>query len=268
MPSRSKHPKASELKRTGKGTQASALDHKPSTKNVVAKPIWPPLLHLPSAADLTLRPILTDQILTISGFWTSGLSKSYISFLSGLPLLTTPGNPRKGDAVRVNDRFQVDDAEFAEKMWSSSALKELVEHVFVDGKVLDEGEKLELWGGEVLGLNSNIRIYRYVPGQFFDQHYDESNSLVFRPSNPEISPIPARTTWTLLLYLSSCQGGETAFYPEAENRREGTPEPVVVETEVGMALLHRHGRDCLLHEGREVKEGVKWVIRSDLCVRR
>lgn len=37
---------------------------------------------------------------------------------------------------------------------------------------------------------------------------------------------------------------------------------------MGMALLHRHGRDCLLHEGREVVEGEKWVVRSDLCVRR
>lgn len=44
--------------------------------------------------------------------------------------------------------------------------------------------------------------------------------------------------------------------------------PVVVELEVGMALLHRHGKECMLHEGREVLAGEKWVIRSDLCVRR
>ena len=35
-----------------------------------------------------------------------------------------------------------------------------------------------------------------------------------------------------------------------------------------MGLLHRHGNDCMLHEGSEVKEGEKWIIRSDLCVRR
>jgi hypothetical protein len=38
--------------------------------------------------------------------------------------------------------------------------------------------------------------------------------------------------------------------------------------EVGMGLLHKHGDDCLLHEGREVKAGVKWVLRSDLVVER
>lgn len=43
---------------------------------------------------------------------------------------------------------------------------------------------------------------------------------------------------------------------------------MVVDLEVGMALLHKHGQDCLLHEGREVTQGAKWVIRSDLCVKR
>lgn len=35
-----------------------------------------------------------------------------------------------------------------------------------------------------------------------------------------------------------------------------------------MALLHRHGEQCLLHEGREVLSGEKWVLRSDLVVER
>ncbi len=90
------------------------------------------------------------------------------------------------------------------------------------------------------------------------------------PSSP--TTVPARTTWTLLLYLSSpatgCKGGETVFYPEPLSRKAALPLPVVAELEVGMALLHRHGKDCLLHEGREVTEGEKWIIRSDLCVKR
>lgn len=45
-------------------------------------------------------------------------------------------------------------------------------------------------------------------------------------------------------------------------------DPVVVDLEVGMALLHKHGQDCLLHEGKAVTKGEKWVIRSDLCVKR
>jgi hypothetical protein len=92
------------------------------------------------------------------------------------------------------------------------------------------------------------------------------------PSAHSSERVAAKTTWTLLLYLSSpatgCKGGETIFYPDPPSKREPTPPPVVAELEVGMALLHRHGKDCLLHEGREVLEGEKWIIRSDLCVRR
>ena len=92
------------------------------------------------------------------------------------------------------------------------------------------------------------------------------------PSAHSPNAVAAKTTWTLLLYLSSpatgCQGGETVFYPDPPSKREPAPPPVVAELEVGMALLHKHGKDCLLHEGREVLEGEKWVIRSDLCVKR
>jgi hypothetical protein len=73
--------------------------------------------------------------------------------------------------------------------------------------------------------------------------------------------MPARTTWTLLIYLTTTEGGETVFYPE-----DGSA-PLSVAPEVGMALLHRHGEHCLLHEGKEVRKGEKWVIRSDLVVR-
>lgn len=35
-----------------------------------------------------------------------------------------------------------------------------------------------------------------------------------------------------------------------------------------MVLLHKHGNDCMLHEGREVLDGEKWIIRTDVCVKR
>ncbi|EME82897.1 uncharacterized protein MYCFIDRAFT_90177 [Pseudocercospora fijiensis CIRAD86] len=233
-------------------------------------PYWPPIQTLPSS-ELAIEILLKDQILTISQLWTSKLCKSYVTFLKTLPLVTTPGKPKKGEAVRVNDRYQVNDARFAEQLWSCTALKDLVTQPVIDGVELDENARSELWGGDVLGLNPNIRIYRYSKGQFFDQHYDDSNNIDF-PSAESPNRVAAKTTWTLLLYLTSpatgCQGGETVFYPEASSKREAAPPPVVAELEVGMALLHRHGKDCLLHEGREVTEGEKWVIRSDLVVKR
>lgn len=59
------------------------------------------------------------------------------------------------------------------------------------------------------------------------------------------------------------------FYPDVPKKYKGTPpEPVVANLETGLALLHMHGKECMLHEGREVTDGAKWVIRSDLCVKR
>lgn len=203
--------------------------------------------------------------------------------------------------MRVNDRFQIEDARFAEMLWSGTAMRELVTTRFGEiynedtGEVEDgdgpgtSGELAQLakqtWGGDVLGLNPNIRIYRYSKGQFFAQHCmsntlpdkppldslltfpdDESNNLTVHPANTTKS-IPARTTWTLLIYLTTCTGGETVFYPGSP-RANRNPEPISVAPEVGMALLHRHGDQCMLHEGKEVTGGEKWVLRSDLVVAR
>ncbi|KAK3077723.1 hypothetical protein LTS18_009480 [Coniosporium uncinatum] len=224
---------------------------------------WPPLTPLPSS-DLSIKTVVPSQILTISSFWPSKLCNTYISFLSSLPLTTTPAGPKRGLALRVNDRFQISDPTFAEKLWSGTALKELV----LEYAAAEPG----IWGGEVVGLNPNIRVYRYRPGQFFDRHFDDSNDVAFATSSPrDAAEVKAKTTWTLLLYLTDrstgCVGGETVFYPEAKKKGKGE-EPVVCELEVGMMLLHRHGRECMLHEGREVTQGEKWVLRSDICVKR
>jgi len=105
---------------------------------------------------------------------------------------------------------------------------------------------------------------------------DDSNTLLV--GSP---PSPHRTIYTLLLYLTGPSdgviGGETVFYPDAQyvpltkkemRERSGRDERKVIEVqpERGMALLHRHGDECLLHEGKEVKEGIKWVLRSDLVL--
>ncbi|KAI4204695.1 MAG: hypothetical protein LQ350_001010 [Teloschistes chrysophthalmus] len=208
-------------------------------------PNWPPLKPLIPTSDLALKTLLEDQIILIRNFFTSSLCKNYVSFLSTLPLVTTPGKPKKGDALRVNDRFQVDDPGFADQLWDIAGLRELVTREDGDGR-----------------------------GRSKEELDDESNVLVL-PTSP---PTPAKTTWTLLIYLSGpstgCVGGETVFYPELgsakkiSGKENDGSEPVVVDLEVGMALLHKHGQDCLLHEGREVTQGEKWVIRSDLCVKR
>ncbi|OZJ04081.1 hypothetical protein BZG36_03381 [Bifiguratus adelaidae] len=212
---------------------------------------WPALRPLVPTADLSPEVLVEGQIVVIRNLLTSTLCSRYVSFLSSLPLITTPG-PKKGEAVRVNDRFQIQDAGFAHHLWMDTGLHDLI---------TQSGG----WGGVPCGLNPNIRIYRYRKGQFFDQHYDEANAVM--AGSP---PLPARTTWTLLIYLTGaatgCVGGETVFYPEPRARKAGRVDPLAIAPEVGMALLHKHGQDCMLHEGKLVEGGEKWVIRSDLCV--
>ncbi|KAK0729749.1 hypothetical protein B0H67DRAFT_630322 [Lasiosphaeris hirsuta] len=228
-------------------------------------PAWPTFKPELPATDLALETVVPDKVVVFRSFFPRSLCRDYVSFLANLPLTTTPGKPKRGHAVRVNDRYQIDDATFADRLWSETGLKDAV---------LDP-DLAHLWylslstaGGEVIGLNPNIRIYRYLKGHFFDAHYDDSNNVTIKAAGSN-DIVPAKTTWTLLLYLTSsadgCTGGETAFYP---HERRSAKEEIVVNPETGMLLLHKHGDDCMLHEGREVTAGEKWILRTDLCVRK
>ncbi|KAK1255980.1 hypothetical protein MKX07_008239 [Trichoderma sp. CBMAI-0711] len=182
----------------------------PQAPPPAAPPSWPAFK--PPLPVVELYPEVhpaTDNIVLLSSFFPRSLCRDYVAFLKTLPLQTTPSKPKKGEAVRVNDRFQIDDP-----------------------------------GGQPVGLNPNIRIYRYSKGQYFDCHYDDSNYLT-------LDSEPVRTTWTLLLYLTSsadgCVGGETVFYP---HDRKSAAEEIVISLETGMLLLHKHGHDCLLVQDR------------------
>lgn len=134
-----------------KETQSSSTAKPESKKPPTERPNWPPFQPLILESDLSLHQLIPNQIVTIPNFWTATLCKTYVSFLSSLPLTTTPGKPKKGEAVRVNDRFQIDDAAFAERLWSGTALKNLVLGINEEGALgMTEAARRELWGGDVV----------------------------------------------------------------------------------------------------------------------
>ena len=91
-----------------------------------------------------------------------------------------------------------------------------------------------------IGLNERFRYYRYTPGQKFALHRDGA----YQRENGEESKL------TCILYLNDdFTGGETAV-----NDR-------VVKPQQGMALIFRRE---LLHEGRPVLDGSKYVLRTDV----
>ncbi|KAM7187119.1 hypothetical protein V8F20_011110 [Naviculisporaceae sp. PSN 640] len=254
-------------KRPGKAKTAPASQpagtNTTNTTNSAQPPSWPPFKPPLPVADLELESIVKDKVVVLRSFFPRSLCRDYVLFLKTLPLTTTPGKPKRGMALRVNDRFQIDDFAFAHRLWTETGLKE----------ALTQTDMTSLWGGELIGLNPNIRVYRYLKGHFFDAHYDDSNNVTVTTPDEgqggQQQQQQAKTTWTLLLYLTSssegCVGGETVFYP---HDRRSAKEEIAVSLETGMCLLHKHGDDCMLHEGREVLAGEKWILRTDLCVKR
>ena len=145
-------------------------------------------------------------------------------------------------AFRDNHRIAVEDEALAEQLWDKGGLC----HICAD---------LRYNGNPPVGLNSNIRFYRYSAGQKFSKHVDGSYQLASG----------AETGYTLLVYLNGGNnkkgglvGGETMFYGERGERL------LAVTPKCGMALLHLHGEECMEHEGALVRSGCKYILRSDV----
>eukprot|EP00802_Teleaulax_amphioxeia_P014931 Tamp_15011.p2 GENE.Tamp_15011~~Tamp_15011.p2 ORF type:complete len:236 (+),score=15.88 Tamp_15011:729-1436(+) len=127
-------------------------------------------------------------------------------------------------AHRDNGRIAIDSPEVAAAIWER--IRPMTPpHVF---------------GRPATGCNSNIRLYKYQPGQRFGKHIDQSNYL-----GSELGA----TEFTVLIYLSEATGGETVFYKD----HDGDHEALRYAPRTGSALLHAHGQRCLTHEGSEVR---------------
>jgi hypothetical protein len=98
----------------------------PAPKPTAVAPSWPAFKPSLPVIDLTFESLVQDKVVVLRSFFPRSLCRDYVSFLRDLPLVTTPGKPKRGDAVRVNDRLQIDDATFADRLWSETGLKELL----------------------------------------------------------------------------------------------------------------------------------------------
>ncbi|KAI0748286.1 hypothetical protein C8Q80DRAFT_1270710 [Daedaleopsis nitida] len=226
---------------------------KPRATHSTAPPPKPPQVSFPVIShkdELECRVLLEDQILLIDDLFSPEECKTYVKFIDSLPLELTPPKKR-GEAERVNHRMSIASVDFAQRLYAVLA-PHLPEFPYPASVRRPAGATAR----PVHSLNSNIRVYKYVTGQYFGPHYDDS---------VRDAATGAKSEWTLLIYLTGAQdgveGGETIFYKD----QRGKPvETIVPPLTRGTALLHRHGQDCLLHEGSPVVEGDKYVLRSDL----
>ncbi|KAK3016908.1 hypothetical protein RJ639_006513 [Escallonia herrerae] len=207
-------------------------------------------------AKLQITRLKDNDLFTVHNFFTSAESKAFVKAAESTGFVHQGSlGPTYGEAYRDNDRISVNDPVLADKIWKSG-LDILLSDLKIRGKV-------------AVGLNTNIRFYRYKVGQRFGRHIDESTDL----------GEGKHTHYTLLVYLSGgCKlkskndsdgtgdssseplvGGETVFYGPRNSLVAEVPP-----TE-GTALLHIHGDKCMLHEARNVTKGVKYVLRSDIA---
>ncbi|KAI1272006.1 prolyl 4-hydroxylase [Xylaria sp. FL0933] len=127
-------------------------------------------------------------------------------------------------------------------------------------------------GRKARGINRRFRVYRYVPGAEYRCHFDggwppsgidpKTGAYVY-----DASPADAKQTslFTFLVYLNDeFEGGETTFF--TPSIREGVMNAHPVRPTMGSVALFPHGdaKGALLHEGTGVREGAKYIIRTDV----
>lgn len=146
--------------------------------------------------------------------------------------ITTAAGFLMAPEIRNNTRVMFDDRTRASALWERLA-------PFVPPA---------LGNCAALGLNERLRIYRYEPKQYFRWHSDGA----FVRDRREHSLL------TLMIYLNDdFTGGATEF-----DTREGDFQIVPRR---GMALLFEHP---LRHQGAPVRQGTKYVLRTDVMYRR
>ena len=151
--------------------------------------------------------------------------------------ITTAFGPVLAPQIRNNQRVMIDAPAVADALWLRIAK-------FAPAK----------WEGwEVVGLNERLRFYRYDVGQQFDWHHD---GYFERPTGE-------RSLFTLMIYLNGdFEGGETLFAPwESAAGWNG----LSIKPQTGMALCFQHLK---LHKGESVRQGRKYVLRTDVMYRR
>lgn len=172
---------------------------------------------------------LHPEIFTLEPFLSKQECDQWIKKMSDFhfeeSLIQSGGKQVMNKAVRNNERYLFFDQDLADVLWNR------LQPYFP--KKIDQAHPI--------GLNEMLRIYKYVKGQRFKMHKDGS----YKRNNKEFS------LYSLIIFLNTnFEGGETAF------RKLFSVSP-----EHGKALLFQHR---LRHEGQEVSEGVKYVLRTDV----
>jgi predicted 2-oxoglutarate/Fe(II)-dependent dioxygenase YbiX len=194
--------------------------------------------------EIMNKDILQDpDIFVVRDFLSPEECNRLIALSESIGYIDAPINAGSGFVIRKdvrnNDRVIHDDAEYAQRLFSKLL-------PFVP-------ERYRIF--QVVDLNERFRFYRYRVGQKFDWHFDGS----YHRDNGESSKL------TFMIYLNEgFEGGETSFNLRRHGVIRDDDDVISVVPQTGMALVFRHD---VLHTGREVHAGTKYVVRSDIMYR-
>ena len=174
---------------------------------------------------------LTNHIFTIDNFWTHQECENFIAKSELIGYEPATIDTEKGqiilETVRNNNRVIYKDIILADNLW----------------KQLKQFAPTKIGNSKAVGLNELFRFYKYQVGQEFKRHRDQS----YIRNDIEAS------YFTFMIYLNdNYEGGETTFNNLTIQPRQGT------------ALVFLHD---LEHEGSSVRQGIKYVLRTDIMFR-
>jgi len=174
---------------------------------------------------------LTNNIFTIDGFWTKQECESFISESELIGYEAATVDTEKGqivvEAIRNNNRVIYKDSVLADRIW----------------RQVKPFAPAQIGNSKSVGLNELFRFYKYQVGQEFKRHRDQS----YIRNDIEAS------YFTFMIYLNdNYEGGETTF------------TNLTIQPKQGTALIFFHD---LEHEGSSVKQGIKYVLRTDIMYR-
>ncbi|MGC4102871.1 prolyl hydroxylase family protein [Ferruginibacter sp.] len=174
---------------------------------------------------------LSTNIFTIDNFWTKQQCEDFISKSELIGYEPATVDTEKGqivvDTVRNNNRVIYKDPALANILWQQA----------------EPFAPTQIGNSKAIGLNELFRFYKYQPGQEFKKHRDQS----YIRNEIEAS------YFTFMIYLNDdYEGGETSF------------TDIIIQPRQGMALIFFHD---LEHEGSPVRQGIKYVLRTDIMYR-
>lgn len=171
------------------------------------------------------------------------------------------------DDYRSCTRITLESKALSDVLWSR--IKNFVHDISIDG----DPHKHHIHGPVSLmkgtwtpvGLNSLFRLCRYLPGGHFAPHFDGH----FDKSCSE------RSLKTFMVYLNgNFTGGatnfvneqQTLYMDEASGKYCAEQKNILhsMQPQTGLAIVFNHFR---LHEGAQLREGQKYILRTDVMFR-